>query len=211
MAVSKRIAILNAAEMLFATRGLRGASLRMIAASADVDLSLVTYHFKTKDQLFGAVIERRTQVFNREQELGLEACAADAAPRQPALEDIVSAYCGVFLRRAFSSSRHWRHFFHLYTRFSNDPGRGSEIMSRHFDPIARRMIQAMTQALPHAHADAIQWGFQFLTGALGECLVDTGSVRRLSENRTDPEDLDGIHERLVSFASAGIRSLCESA
>ena len=110
MPKSRKAAILNAAEELFALHGLNGASMRNIAGKADVDVSLITYHFKTKDKLFGAVIERRTSVFNREQNFYLEECERRAAPKAPSVEDVVDAFCYVFLKRAIAGDRHWRHF-----------------------------------------------------------------------------------------------------
>lgn len=97
MSISKKIAILNAAEELFARRGLRGASLRQIASKAVVDVSLITYHFKTKDQLFAAVIERRTRVFNREQNFYLEECERRAAPSMPC-----NLRCRIAVRKIFN-------------------------------------------------------------------------------------------------------------
>ncbi len=51
--------ILDQAERLFADRGFHGASTRLIAVRADANLALITYYFKSKRGLFGAVVERR--------------------------------------------------------------------------------------------------------------------------------------------------------
>jgi len=208
MTQSKKAIILDAAEELFAQRGLRGASMRQIARHADVDVSLITYHFKSKDSLFAAVIERRTSVFNREQDFYLEECERRAAPGHPPLEDVVDAFCYVFLKRAIAGDDGWRLFFQLYTRFHNDPGQGAEIMARHFDPIALRTLDALRSALPDCEEQQIQWGFQFLSGALVACLVNTGSIDRLSGGAVDSEDYQHIHKTLVAFACAGLRELC---
>ena len=93
MPTSKKSKILDAAERLFADRGLKAASLRLIAGEAGVDVSLITYHFRTKAALFGAVIERRTTVFLNEQNRYLEACEEKALPGKPGLEEVVDAFC----------------------------------------------------------------------------------------------------------------------
>jgi AcrR family transcriptional regulator len=208
MPAAKKTVILDAAEELFAQKGHRGASLRQIADKARVDLSLITYHFKTKDGLFAAVIERRTSVFNEEQNFYLEECERKAHPFKPTLEDVVDAFCYVFLKRAIAGNRHWKNFFHLFTRMSNDPGRGAEIMAHYFDPIASRTIAALRQTLPNCDERELQWGFQFLSGALFSCLVNTGSVNRLSEGTVDSDDFERIHRTLVPFACHGLRALC---
>ena len=209
MPVSKKSTILNAAEELFALNGLNGASMRNIAAKANVDVSLITYHFKTKDNLFASVVDRRTSVFNREQIFYLEECERKAAPSTPSLEDVVDAFCYVFLKRAIDGDRHWRNFFHLFARLSNDPGRGAEIMARYFEPIALRTIVDLQKALPDCDSQDIQWGFQFLSGALSNTLVNTGSVTRLSGGSVNADDYKTIHQTLVPFICAGLRKLCE--
>ena len=52
-----RGAILAAARRLFAARGLKGASVRQIAAEAGVDPALVHHYFGTKDALFRATLD----------------------------------------------------------------------------------------------------------------------------------------------------------
>ncbi len=52
-----RTAILHAARGAFADRGFDGASIRQIAAAADVDPALVHHYFGTKDDLFLAAME----------------------------------------------------------------------------------------------------------------------------------------------------------
>ncbi|MDO5671338.1 MAG: TetR family transcriptional regulator [Actinomycetaceae bacterium] len=48
--------ILEAAREAFLTKGYKGASLRMIAANAGVDVALISYYFGRKEGLFGQVI-----------------------------------------------------------------------------------------------------------------------------------------------------------
>lgn len=55
-AIRTRARLLNAAELLFAERGIEGVSLREIAANADVaNNSAVQYHFGTKESLLEAL------------------------------------------------------------------------------------------------------------------------------------------------------------
>jgi AcrR family transcriptional regulator len=51
-----RGAVLAAARARFAAHGYDGTKLRDIAADADVDVALVSYHFGSKDQLFAAAM-----------------------------------------------------------------------------------------------------------------------------------------------------------
>jgi AcrR family transcriptional regulator len=51
-----RGAVLEAARARFAAHGYDGTKLRDVAADADVDVALVSYHFGSKDQLFAAAM-----------------------------------------------------------------------------------------------------------------------------------------------------------
>jgi AcrR family transcriptional regulator len=57
-----RAGILAAARELFAERGYDGASIRSIAAEAAVDPALVHHYFRTKEQLFLAVVQPPVEV-----------------------------------------------------------------------------------------------------------------------------------------------------
>ena len=48
--------ILATAEEAFAERGVHGASMRDLAAAADLPLATLVYHFARKEQLYGAVL-----------------------------------------------------------------------------------------------------------------------------------------------------------
>ncbi|MBW2453364.1 MAG: TetR/AcrR family transcriptional regulator [Deltaproteobacteria bacterium] len=58
MAATTRGDILNAADDLFGQVGFNGASTREIAESCGVNKALIHYHFRTKDELFAAVLDR---------------------------------------------------------------------------------------------------------------------------------------------------------
>jgi AcrR family transcriptional regulator len=56
----KQIAIINAAEKLFAIKGFDGASVRDIAHEADINVAMISYYFGSKEKLMEAVFEERT-------------------------------------------------------------------------------------------------------------------------------------------------------
>lgn len=58
---SGREALLTSALACFAGRGFERASLRDIAADADVDMALINRHFGSKAELWAAVVERLAQ------------------------------------------------------------------------------------------------------------------------------------------------------
>jgi AcrR family transcriptional regulator len=56
----KQIAIINAAEKLFALTGFDGTSVRDIAQEACVNVAMISYYFGSKEKLMEAVFEQRT-------------------------------------------------------------------------------------------------------------------------------------------------------
>ena len=58
--------LVTAAERLFAERGFAAVSVRMIAAAAGVNWSLVGYYFRSKDGLLAEVYRRHCTTLNAE-------------------------------------------------------------------------------------------------------------------------------------------------
>ncbi|QRR00960.1 TetR/AcrR family transcriptional regulator [Dyadobacter sandarakinus] len=56
----KKSQILEVAEKLFAERGFAGTSVRDIAHEADVNVSMISYYFGSKEKLIDALFESRT-------------------------------------------------------------------------------------------------------------------------------------------------------
>ncbi len=59
----KQTDILNAAEMLFATRGFDGTSVRDIAKRAQVNIAMISYYFGSKEKLLDVLFEDRIMAF----------------------------------------------------------------------------------------------------------------------------------------------------
>ncbi len=67
--ISKEENILFAAEKLFARKGFRGTSTREISREANVNISMISYYFGSKEQLYEKLLEYRSkegQFFSKE-------------------------------------------------------------------------------------------------------------------------------------------------
>ncbi|MGP2440494.1 TetR/AcrR family transcriptional regulator [Streptomyces sp. JW3] len=84
-----RQAVLDAARRQFAAAGFKGTTIRAIAADAGVDAALVMQFFRTKDELFGAVMSISPEAL---------ACIAGAfsGPLESVGERAVRAYLAVW-------------------------------------------------------------------------------------------------------------------
>jgi AcrR family transcriptional regulator len=129
--------LLDAAEELFAKRGFYGVSVRELTKAAEVDLSLVNYHFGTKLGLFSAVVERRGEILNRERLASLEKVVREAGSRAPDLNAVVDAFLDPVLERAAGGDEGWQNYFALVAYVNNSPEWGKVLMTQHFDPVVQ--------------------------------------------------------------------------
>lgn len=85
-----RARLLDAAERLFASRGIDAVSVRDIVAEAEANVASVNYHFGTKEGMLLAVLERRTRQMSSRRAEQLELLETRADP--PSVREIVEAY-----------------------------------------------------------------------------------------------------------------------
>lgn len=78
--------LLDAAERLFAERGIDAVSVRAVNAAAGANVAAVHYHFGSKDSLLDAVLHRRMDAVGRRRLAML-----DALPRRPSVRSVVEA------------------------------------------------------------------------------------------------------------------------
>ncbi len=86
-----QLALLDAAEALFARQGFAATTIKAIGAEAGVNPALLYYYFPDKGRLYHAVLERRLGGFARRM-------AAELPPELPplaAIERILRGYAGV--------------------------------------------------------------------------------------------------------------------
>ena len=200
--------ILDAAEKLFAERGYHGVSLRDVTGAADVDVALVSYHFGNKQGLLDAVLLRRAAELNDERLALLDAVQAEGMRRPPKLEEIIDAFTRPLLDRSTRGSPGWKSYFALIAEINNSPEFGGVLMTRYFDPVVQRFIEAIRRALPDCDDRDVYWAYHFLSGALTLTFAETGRIDKLSGGACKSSDLASVHERLVPFCAAGFRALC---
>lgn len=86
-----QIALLDAAESLFARQGFTATTIKAIGAEAGVNPALLYYYFPDKGKLYHAVLERRIGGFARRIATELP----DGLPPLQAIERILRGYAGV--------------------------------------------------------------------------------------------------------------------
>ena len=200
--------ILDAAEMLFAQRGFEGVSVRQIMSQADADVSLAYYHFKSKRDLFDQVMLRRVEYLNEIRLKALEEVEQRHPDEEPTVEEIIGAFTRPLLQVLADDHDKWSHYFQLIAQINNSPERGGELMSRYFDPLVSRFIEALRKALPDSGREDLYWSYHFLSGALTLTFAETGRIDNLSDGLCKSSDMASINDRMPEFLAAGFRALC---
>ena len=173
-APDRKTQIIRAAEMLFAQYGYHAVTIRQIADQAKVPLALVRYYYGAKDELFHAIFERWNHVNEQRLALLAEALRDGAPPRL--LRRIVQAFAMPVL--ALRDDEQGAHYAVLLARELAHPTEESLRARRaFFDGMTHAFLDALQQALPHAHAEQITWCYQHMLGAVMAHMQETGHRR----------------------------------
>jgi AcrR family transcriptional regulator len=205
-----REAILDVAENLFSQHGLHGVSIRDVANEAGVDTALLHYYFGTKRGLFDGVFQRRADILNADRLASLDSYAAEAGTNLSP-EGVIDAFLRPLLVWGEKGGPGWKHYFALVSQANANPVWGGQAMAQHFDPLIRKLIDLMRQALPGARDEDLYWAYHNLSGALTLTLGETGRLDRLSNGLCRSGDLPTAYANLTRFAAAGFRAVCGKA
>ncbi|MEV6029284.1 TetR/AcrR family transcriptional regulator [Streptomyces sp. NPDC052036] len=185
-----------AAEVVFARKGFDGATMREVADAAGVGLSLVVYHFTTKEGLYQAIFDARQYVNDARLARLAEVTDTDAPD---ALDRLVSAFIDPVLDLHEDSDDVW--FARLVLREAADPSsQDRKIISGLFDPVAREFVAKLNRIFPDRPEGYHAWAYLFAVGALTQSAFDT----RIT-SIAGPETATGKREYLRRFITAALR------
>ncbi|MBS0219669.1 MAG: TetR family transcriptional regulator [Proteobacteria bacterium] len=191
---------MDVAERAFAEHGVDGISLRQIMAEADVSMSLVSYHFGTKERMLTAVFERKAAPLFKERYALLEA-AISVKPR-PDLEGMLKAFFLPCYARSKTDT-----FGRLSGRVAGDPSLISKsITAIFFDPFMHRFIEGLRLALPGLSEDELYFRFHCLLCILNQTLVQPNRISDLSHGRRTLKDGSAAFARIIPFLMAGLKA-----
>ncbi|MBP7566817.1 MAG: TetR family transcriptional regulator [Burkholderiaceae bacterium] len=203
----RKLAILLAAERLFATRGYHAVSIRQIADEAGVPLALVGYYYGQKHELFHAIFARWAYTID-ERIAALR--AAEQLPHDAdKLRMIVHAFIDPVLRlRASAEGEYYALLITVGLSMQQDLG-VQDVIRDFFDPMARAFTDVLYDTVradaPGATHATMAWCYQFALGALLHHISDI-RVDRLSGGVNRPND-PAAQPLLVDFIVHGIRGV----
>lgn len=192
------IALIHAAERLFAERGIQGASLRQINLEAGSrNLSAAHYHFGSREGLVEAILKHREiPIDHRRQEL-LSRAGHDEAPRdvrfyleayiRPLAEALIPRPEGNYYLRFLAQFRHWEQ---------------DHTLMRAMLPAAYQMGEALVETLDYLPPAIVVERVKHLRGMAIVALADAEA--EICIGKRDPVTIPSLGENLTDMLSAGL-------
>lgn len=196
---SRRERIVIEAGRLFGAKGYHGVSMRQIAEAADVQLSLIVYHFATKENLYRSVFDHFHEIF--EERVALLQKITDFSSAD-AVRRIIEAF--VWPTQQVQLSEEGKIYSLLVLREATDPEQTQRSIIRdYYDPMARQFIAALRKAMPEKSEEKIAWAYLFSVSALVMSIFDD-RMERLADRKVHPDDADNKYHYLVDYITGGI-------
>ncbi len=195
--------ILDAAEALFAAKGVAGASLRELTREAGVNLAAVSYHFGSKDGLLRELVHQRFAPINEARLRLLDAAEAEASPAPVPVPILVRIFLQPAMERFADPAAP---FPRLIGRLHLDPHPDLLAWMREiFEPTIERYLDAFQRSLPHLDRAEIFLRASFMLGSMIHVLCNTPHHKQVFAFTDDRLDrADWLLDQLVRYSAAGI-------
>jgi AcrR family transcriptional regulator len=197
--------ILEAAEAVFAAKGLEAASLREIMIAARVNIAAVNYYFGSKADLLAAVVSQRTDELNRARIALLEqAKVRDGGVAS--IEGWLHALIDPFIEAEGSKDPGWRNFVHIlnWLATTRDPDY-QHIVGGTYESLRRAFVPALGEALPELSAEEITWRYHSVVAVLRASLSERDRTAAQFRGIVDPDDFRRMMGFVIPFLAAGLR------
>jgi AcrR family transcriptional regulator len=194
--------LLAAAERLFAERGFAEVSVRVIAAEAGVNWSLVGYYFRGKGGLLAEVYRRHCITLNRER-LRLLSEARRAGLQ---LESVIDAFVRPALAEIQGDDGRNQYSRLRAMLAAEDTPLLTQLVADNFDQSSRTFVAALRECVPELSADEVLWRFHFMLGTIYYSASSPQRIKAFSRGRCDPGDVEATVRHLVPFLAAAFRS-----
>ena len=202
MSEASRDRSLDAAERLFAETGFEGASVRDLAAAAEVNLAAINYHFGGKEALYRAVGER---LMNELRERRLGAIRRALGEPGATLEGVLQAFAWQIFRPLDDPGRA-RRFIQLAHREMAEPRLAAEFCNENIvDPIERALEDTVRRFEPRLAPEDARFAVHVFIGQLFHVVEMASWLGTLDDERSFGFPFDELADRIVAFTAAGIR------
>lgn len=179
--------------------------MRSIAEAAGVAQALLHYHFGTKEELFIAMFDRRSDAINRERIVKLEALLAEG---DPTLEQVLEVLMRPLIVMGHAARNSFFSRLLAQETTSGDP-RSQRLIERNYDGIARRFVAVLRTVLPGISETDATRGYLHVISVAMTIMAPTGRLNRLTDGRCDDADVSESLAYAVRFVAAGLRALSQ--
>jgi AcrR family transcriptional regulator len=194
--------LLNAAEELFAEKGLDGTSIRELITMAGCNLSAVNYYFGDKQELYEELFRQRLREMCDSRLKAIEAVMTGKT--RPTLEELLLAYSVDFLK-PFSDPQRSQRFMQLFFREMAEQRLPKNMF---LDEIAAPTLTAMEEAIAVICPNINKQDALMCTISLTGQLVHIMQVKVLFEGAQGHSitsiNIDESVGHIVKFSAAGI-------
>lgn len=189
--------ILDAAEIEFSESGFDGTSVRSIVRRAGVANGSLHYHFKTKEELFRRVLERRSKQINADRMQRLEGCQAGEG-RLPILEQVLFAYIAPMVNPALGDADIRLRYARLRARVIAEHGSHRySIVGTIAERTDQRYLDTIAGGLSHLPRDELQLRFLIMWSALNTLSVGILGTTMSRYTRTRDEHLLTTFQKMI--------------
>ena len=196
--------LIAAAERLFAEHGYSGVSVRMIAAAAGVNWSLLGYYFRGKEGLLSEVHRRHCGELNAARMHLFQEIRANG--RKPALEEILNAFVRPALAVAQGEDGQTAFIRLRAILAAENSALLEKLVAENFDVSSTTFIDALRECLPDLTRDEILWRFHFMLGTIYYTASGPHRIRAFSNGRCDPSDIEENLRHSIPFLAAAFRA-----
>jgi AcrR family transcriptional regulator len=157
--------------------------------------------------LIEAVFNRRIGPLNRRRLAMLDEAERRSGTRPPTVEVLLEAMIRPTVEASFAAGKRNTTFMRLMARCHSEPNPEIEQLIRaQFQALMARFAAAFARALPQLPREELFWRLIFASGALLHALLISSKEDSLPGGLRKKLDADGLIQRLVAFAAAGIKS-----
>ncbi len=199
-----RVAILDAAENLFAAASFDIVSMRDVAAKARVPLGLINYHFHSKEKLFEAIIERRSDELNARRR-----AAFASLQSEPDIRQVIDVFLRPYLELMLGGGPGWRSYGRLLAQ-TGQQQRWARLITRHFKETQDLILGALERAEPRLSKEAAARGYAHMVSVMFGMFAANDLLSVISRRAYSSRDLDRAYDFVLPFLAGAFEGLAAS-
>jgi AcrR family transcriptional regulator len=196
--------LLDAAEELFAQKGLDGTSIRDLTAKANCNLASINYYFGDKQELYEELFRQRLREMRNTRLAGIKAVMTDKS--RPMLEDLLRAYAVAFLEPFADPGRSERFTQLLAREIVEQRLPKSMFLEEMGVPLMAALEDALAVICPQLDKHSAQMSTHSIVGQMIHIVHLKVMLGDQAAQTIAAINLDEAIDHIVKFSAAGIRA-----